>query len=70
VLAHHHRHKWRVQGREFFRVDCACPVTLHFENEYAESSEVYGPFLHFSCADGILYGDGAICANIDLETGR
>ena len=70
VLARHHRHKWSAQGREFFRIDCACPVTLHFENEYNEASTAYGPFFHFSCADGIAYGDGAICANIDLETGR
>lgn len=70
VLARHRRHAWSAQGREFFRMDCACPVTLHFENEYGESSAVYGPFFHFSCADGIAYGDGAICANIDLENGR
>ena len=70
VLAQHQRHKWQSQGREFFRLDCACPVTLHFESEYGERSEVYGPFFHFSCADGIAYGDGEIYANIDLETSR
>ena len=70
VLAQHQRHKWSAQGREFFRVDCACPVTLRFENQYAESSGAYGPFFHFSCADGIAYGDGEICANLDLETKR
>jgi len=70
VLARHQRHEWSVQGKEFFRVDCACPVRLHFETHDGESSEVYGPFLHFSCADGILYGDGVLCANVDLETKR
>jgi hypothetical protein len=70
VLARHYRHAWSAQGREFFRLDCACPATLQFENEYGESSAVYGPFFHFSCADGIAYGDGAIYANIDLETRR
>ena len=70
VLAKHQRHKWSAQGREFFRVDCACPVTLRFENRYGESSRPHGPFLHFSCADGIAYGDGEICANLDLESGR
>ena|SRR5688572_4528330 len=49
----HERHQWRVGGRDFFRVDCSCLVR---------------PFLHFSCADGIAYGDGDICANIDLES--
>lgn len=70
VLAQHERHAWIVQNRRFFRLDCASPVRLHFENEDGESSAVFGPFMHFSCADGIAYGDGAICANIDLETKR
>ena len=68
ILARHRRHEWTVHGRNFFRVDCSCPVRIHFENQEGESSEVLGPFLHFSCADGIAYGDGGICANIDLET--
>ena len=70
VLGQHRGNAWTVQGREFFRVDCACPVTLQFENEYGESSQVFGPFVHLSCADGIAYGDGEICANVDLETKR
>jgi hypothetical protein len=68
ILGRHDRHAWRVRGRKFFRVDCACMVKLHFENDGGETSEVYGPFLHFSCADGIAYGDGDICANIDLDS--
>lgn len=70
VLAQHRRHAWIVRGRRFFRLDCASPVTLHFENEYGDASPTYGPFLHFSCADGVAYGDGSICANLDLETCR
>jgi hypothetical protein len=69
VLARHERHSWLVGKRVFFRLDCASPVTLHFENGHSEASGVYGPFLHFSCADGIAYGDGAIQANLDLSTG-
>ena len=45
-------------------------MRLHFENEYGESSQAYGPFMHFSCADGIAYGDGVIYANLDLESKR
>jgi hypothetical protein len=45
-------------------------VRLHFENEYGEFSPAYGPFMHFSCADGIAYGDGVIYANLDLESKR
>jgi hypothetical protein len=70
VLARHRRHAWLLQERSFFRLDCPSPVRLHFENEYRERSPVYGPFMHFSMADGIAYGDGAICANLDLETQR
>lgn len=40
VLACHQRHEWTVQGRNFFRVDCSCPVKIHFENEKGDSSEV------------------------------
>ena len=68
VLAKHLAHSWRVRGKELFRLDCDTPVRLHFENEKGESSPAYGPFTHFSCADGIAYGDGAIIGNIDLET--
>jgi len=69
VLAQHLPHSWRVQGRDLFRVDCETPVRLHFETD-KESSPAYGPFMHFSCADGIAYGDGDIIGNIDLETKR
>jgi hypothetical protein len=68
MLARHQGHSWTVQGRQFFRLDCECPVRLHFENERGERSAVWGPFMHFSWADGIAYGDGEIYANIDLET--
>src|SRR5919109_2509388 len=69
-LARHRDHSWTVQGRNFFRLDCEAPVRLHFENEKGERSATYGPFFHFSCADGIAYGDGTIYGNVDLETNR
>ena len=68
LLARHRRNSWEVQGRSFFRLDVASPVMVHFEDRKGAASPVYGPFLHFSCADGIAYGDGAICANLDLQT--
>ena len=70
VLARHNRNSWTVAKREFFRLDCESPVWLHFESEYGDSSPRYGSFTHFSCADGIAYGDGQIIGNIDLETKR
>ena len=68
VLAKHNPHSWSVHGCKYFRVDCASPVKLHFEDGKGASSEMWGPFMHFSCADGIAYGDGMICGNIDLES--
>ena len=68
VMAKHAPHSWVVQGRQFFRVDCASPVKLHFEDEKGGSSALWGPFTHFSCADGIAYGDGMIYGNLDLES--
>jgi hypothetical protein len=68
VLAKHKPHSWEVQGRDFFRIDCASLVRLHFENQPGEESEAPSPFMHFSCADGIAYGDGQIFGNIDLES--
>jgi hypothetical protein len=70
VIGCHKRHAWLVRERNFFRLDCPSPVRLHFENEHGERSPVYGPFMHFSCADGIAYGDGVICANLELQTKR
>ena|SRR5688572_1246712 len=70
VLAEHRPHSWAVRGKEFFRLDCESLVRLHFENDKGEKSEAYGPFVHFSCADGIAYGMGEIYGNIDLETKR
>jgi hypothetical protein len=70
VLAQHRNHVWVAQGKTFFRVDCACPVRLQLQNDDGETSPVSEPFMHFSFADGIAYGDGMIYANIDLETRR
>jgi hypothetical protein len=68
ILAEHRPHSWVVKGKNLFRLDCETPVRLQFENDKGERSPVYGPFMHFSCADGIAYGDGMIYGNIDLET--
>lgn len=68
VLAKHSAHSWVVQARPLFRLDCESPVKLHFSGEKGETSELWGPFLHFSCADGIAYGDGRIYGNVDLES--
>jgi hypothetical protein len=70
VLARHNPNSWEVQGRPFFRVDCATLVRLQFENPDGERSELSTSFTHFSCADGIAYADGEIYGHIDLDSRR
>jgi len=64
VIARHENHCWYIGANEYFRIDCDGPVNLHFEGD-GERSPVYGPYFHFSSADGIAYGDGQICAHVD-----
>lgn len=70
VLAKHLPNSWQVHGKNFFRVDCASLVRLHFENAKGERSAQSDTYTHFSCADGIAYVDGAIYGNIDLSSRR
>jgi len=66
-IAQHRDHAWYVGAEKFFRIDCEGPVRLHFENANGERSGELGPFFHFSSADGVAYGDGQICAHIDVD---
>jgi hypothetical protein len=65
VLARHCGHHWEVGGRKFFRVDGDKPVLVYFEDAQGQRSQDFGPFIHFSCADGIAYGDGTEIAHVD-----
>jgi hypothetical protein len=67
VIARHENHCWRVGAQKFFRVDCEHPVRVHFEGADGERSEEFGPFFHFSSADGVAYADGEICGHIDVD---
>ena len=68
VIATHRDHSWFVDGKRFFRVDFNRAVRVHFE-QGDESSPSLGPFIHFSSADGIAYGDGVQIAHVDPDTG-
>ena len=67
VIARHKDHCWYVGRQKFFRIDCEGPVRVHFVGADGKRSEVFGPFFHFSSADGVAYGDGEICAHIDVD---
>ena len=68
VIARHHNHYWLVGEKKFFRVDFNRAVSVHFEQD-DEASPPLGPFIHFSSADGIAYGDGVQIAHVDPDTG-
>ena len=68
IIARHRDHSWFVGERKFFRVDFNRAVQVHFERD-EEVSPPLGPFIHFSSADGIAYGDGAQIAHVDPDTG-
>jgi hypothetical protein len=67
VIARHEDHSWYLGAEKFFRIDCDGPVQVHFENSGSERSELFGPFFHFSSADGVAFADGEICAHVDVD---
>jgi hypothetical protein len=69
-IARHADHYWFVDGEKFFRVDCNTAVEAQFQDGAGKVTEVLGPFVHFSSADGIAYGDGQNFAHIDPHSGR
>jgi hypothetical protein len=70
VIAEHREHAWFIGSQRFFRIDCDHPVRVHFEDAQGNRSQVFGPFFHFSSADGLAYADGEICAHIDVDASR
>lgn len=57
VLARHADHHWEMNGRKFFRIDCSGPLIVEFQDVDARVVKKFGPFRHFSAADGIAYVD-------------
>lgn len=69
LLGRHKDHYWFVGERRFFRVDCSTAVEAQFQEKSGKVTEILGPFIHFSSADGIAYGDGQTFAHIDPHAG-
>jgi hypothetical protein len=67
VIARHEDHAWFIGRQRFFRIDCEGPVRVHFEDANGRWSEEFGPFFHFSSADGVAYADGEILAHVDAD---
>lgn len=70
LLARHAQHSWFVGERRFFRVDCNTAVEAQFQDDAGKVTEILGPFIHFSSADGIAYGDGQNIAHVDPHSGH
>ena len=69
LLARHVKHAWKVDGQEYLRLDCEDPVRVHFEGPGGRSPD-YGPFTHFSSADGIAYANREVFAHYDEQAAR
>jgi hypothetical protein len=69
ALARHTDHHWLVGNEHFFRLDIAGPVKIRFVKT-GTTSQDFGPFEHFSCADGIAYADREFFATLAETTGN
>jgi hypothetical protein len=75
LVAHHHNHKWEVQGESYFRLDSTSRVRIHFEEVVEDyrarerMSRQFGPFERFSAVDGIAYTEERVFAFIDSKVG-
>ena len=57
--------QWLTEQGVFTRLDCECPVMIHFQR--AESlSERFG-YQHFSSVNGVAYGDHRVIAFYDSQ---
>src|SRR3954469_10656853 len=67
LIAQHGGSQSEVRGKDYFRVDVEGPLTLRFEGDGGRTAN-YGPFRHFSCADGIAYVDHQFFASLAHTT--
>jgi hypothetical protein len=63
VVARHNGHRWAVQGRDFYRMDCAGPLVVKLENTTC------GPFEHFSLVNGTAYASRDLFAHYSEQDG-
>jgi hypothetical protein len=64
VLARDVNHRWITAQGEFQRLDVEARIKIHFEDN-GELTEKFGPYQHFSSADGISYADRKVLAFAD-----
>jgi hypothetical protein len=70
-IARHTQHHWETGGGKYFRIDVPGPVTVRFfDLDGGRKSDIFGPFEHFSCADGIAYADREVFASLTEAAGH
>jgi hypothetical protein len=68
VLARHNGHRWTVNERHFYRIDCAGPVVVGLEIEAGHAgTATRGPFEHFSLFNGTAYASREVFAHYDEQ---
>jgi hypothetical protein len=67
LIARHVAQEWKVGGKEYFRLDIEGPVSVRLEADGRRPAS-YGPYRHFSCADGIAYVDHQFFASLAHTT--
>ena len=60
--------QWIVGDTQYARLDVALTVDIQGENQGGEKSRVFGPYLHFSVVDTILYVEQRVFALFDRQT--
>ena len=62
VLAECDDHLWMIDGKRYYRADCAGPVTINLEG--CEAPKRFAA-KHFSLSDGMAYVDRAVFAQLN-----
>ena len=68
MIARHNGHRWEVDERPFYRMDCSGPVVVKLEGEPAQSGDgTRGPFEHFSLFNGTAYASREVFAHFNEQ---
>jgi len=68
TIARHNGHRWEVEERPFYRVDCSGPVVVKLESETARpGGATRGPFEHFSLFNGTAYASREVFAHYNEQ---
>lgn len=67
MIARHNGHRWEVDERPFYRVDCSGPVVVKLDGDAAHPAATCGPFEHFSLFNGTAYASREVFAHYNEQ---